>query len=85
MISISVLTPMKRVARPEEIVVGRDGVAIECDGRRAIFLPEVAPKYGWTLDTLLEQLARKAGLPAGAWRRAGSSRSRASISARLRR
>lgn len=69
-ISISVLTPMKRVARPEEIVLGRDGVAIESEGRRAIFLPEVAPKYGWTLDTLLEQLARKAGLPAGAWRQA---------------
>lgn len=67
-VSISALTPMKAVA-PDEIIVGRDGVALDCDGHHALFLPEVAPKYGWTRQTLLEQLARKAGLPAGAWRR----------------
>lgn len=69
LVSIAALTPMRAVERPEEIVVGKDGVALECDGRHAIFLPEVAPKYGWARETLLEELARKAGLPAGAWRR----------------
>jgi AmmeMemoRadiSam system protein A len=69
-ISVSALTPMTAVLQADEIVVGRDGVALECDGRRALFLPEVAAKYGWTRRILLEQLARKAGLPVQAWRRA---------------
>lgn len=69
-ISVSALTPITPVSGAESIVAGRDGVALECDGRRALFLPEVAGDYGWSVTELLEQLARKAGLPAAAWRRA---------------
>jgi AMMECR1 domain-containing protein len=29
----------------------------------------VAPEQGWDRDTMLDHLARKAGLPANAWRR----------------
>jgi AmmeMemoRadiSam system protein A len=69
-VSVSALTPMVRVESAEAIVVGRDGVVLECDGRRALFLPEVATEQGWTVAQMLEQLARKAGFPATAWRRA---------------
>jgi AmmeMemoRadiSam system protein A len=69
-VSVSALTPMLHVRSAESIVVGRDGVSLECDGRSALFLPEVAGEHGWTRIELLEQLARKAGLPAEAWRRA---------------
>lgn len=69
-VSVSVLTPMAKVEGAEAIDVLRDGVALECDGRFALFLPEVAAEHGWTRTQLLEHLARKAGLPADAWRRA---------------
>lgn len=67
-IDISVLTPMKQVSGPAEIVVGRDGVVFQKGGRSAVFLPQVAPEQGWGRDEMLDHLARKAGLPTGAWR-----------------
>jgi hypothetical protein len=67
-IEISVLTPLAPVAGPEAIVVGRDGVQIRKDGRTAVFLPQVAPEQGWDRTALLENLCRKAGLPADAWK-----------------
>jgi len=69
-ISVSVLTPMIAVREPAAIVVGRDGVSLSHAGRTALFLPEVATSQGWTREELLGQLARKAGLPASAWREA---------------
>lgn len=69
-IEISYLTPMKPVSKPEEIIVGRHGVLIECDGHRAVFLPQVAYERGWTREEFLTQLCvNKAGLPADAWKR----------------
>jgi AmmeMemoRadiSam system protein A len=69
-VSVSALTPLVHVPHPDEIVAGRDGVSLECDGTSALFLPEVAGEQGWDRIELLEHLARKAGLPTGAWRRA---------------
>ena len=67
-IEISVLTPMKPVSGPEAIVVGRDGVLLKKGGRSAVFLPQVAPEQGWGRDEMLDNLSRKAGLSASAWR-----------------
>lgn len=67
-IEISVLTPPKKVASWREIVLGRDGMTFEKNGRFAVFLPQVAPEQRWDLPTTLSHLARKAGLPADAWR-----------------
>jgi AmmeMemoRadiSam system protein A len=69
-VSVSALTPHVPVSGAGDIVLGRDGVALECDGHRALFLPEVAAEQGWNVTELLEQLARKADLPAASWRRA---------------
>lgn len=69
-IEISALTPLRGIADPAEIVVGRHGVQLEQGPSRAVFLPQVAPEHGWDLPTLLRQLARKAGLPEDAWREA---------------
>lgn len=65
--SISVLTPRRAIDGPGDIVLGRDGVILEKDGRRAVFLPQVATQAGWDVETLLTRLALKAGLPADAW------------------
>ena len=67
-LEISVLTPLKKVSGPEDIVVGRDGVALTKGFHRAVFLPQVAPEQGWDRDTMLSFLARKAGLPPEAWK-----------------
>ncbi len=68
-IEISVLTPLQAVSGPQDIVVGRHGVVLERGGRRAVFLPQVAPEQGWDRDTMLDHLALKAGLPRDAWRK----------------
>ena len=62
---------MRPVNRPEDIVVGRDGVVLRVGDRSAVFLPQVATEQGWTRVEMLDNLAMKAGLPASAWR--GSS------------
>jgi AmmeMemoRadiSam system protein A len=69
-LSVSVLTPPRPIASPEEIVPGVHGVILEHEGRSAVFLPQVAVEQGWDRATLLEHLARKAGLPGHAWREA---------------
>lgn len=67
-IEISVLTPFARVSGPEAIEIGRDGVVLAKNGRRAVFLPQVAPEQGWDLVQTLDHLCRKAGMETGCWR-----------------
>lgn len=67
-IEISVLTPPRLVEDREEIVVGRDGLILEFDGRRGLLLPQVATEWGFDRETFLAELSRKAGLPLDAWR-----------------
>jgi len=38
-------------------------------GTSGLLLPQVATEYGWTAPEFLDQTCRKAGLPAGCWRR----------------
>jgi len=68
-IEISVLTPFKLVPCADDIVIGRDGVRLEKNGRSAVYLPQVAPEQGWTLEETLDHLCQKAGLPASGWKR----------------
>ena len=67
-LDVSVLSPARRVAGPEAIRVGVHGVILEKNGHRALFLPQVAVEQGWDRDTMLSELARKAGLRADGWR-----------------
>lgn len=67
-VEVSALTPPEPVGSWRDIVLGRDGMTLEKDGRFAVFLPQVAPEQGWDLETTLGALSRKAGLPGDAWR-----------------
>jgi len=67
-IEISALTAPSRVASPREIRIGIDGMVLKKDGRSAVFLPQVAPEQGWNLETTLQHLSVKAGLPPDAWK-----------------
>jgi hypothetical protein len=68
-IEISALTPLTRVAGPDAVVIGRDGVRIHKDGRVGVFLPEVPVEQRWDRTALMENLCLKAGLPRDAWTR----------------
>lgn len=73
-IEISILTPAELVSvqRPEEylkkIKVGRDGLIIKQGFYSGLLLPQVPVEYGWNIETYLEQLCHKAGLPIKAWK-----------------
>jgi AmmeMemoRadiSam system protein B/AmmeMemoRadiSam system protein A len=67
-IEVSVLSPASPVAGPGDIDVGTHGVILEKNGHRALFLPQVAVEQGWDRETMLDHLARKAGLPTDGWR-----------------
>ncbi len=71
-IEISALTVPKPVASYNDIELGRHGVTLFKSGRSAVFLPQVAPEQGWTLEQMLSHLSMKAGLPPDAWKRGAS-------------
>lgn len=68
-IEISVLSPLKEIRSPEEIIVGTHGIYITKGFNRGVLLPQVATEYGWDRETFLDHTCLKAGLPAGTWRR----------------
>jgi AmmeMemoRadiSam system protein A len=67
-VEISILTPMQRISKVEEIEVGKHGLYIERDFYRGLLLPQVATQYKWNRQTFLEQTCCKAGLPPDAWK-----------------
>ncbi len=66
-VEISVLSPTRSIPSAEAFQVGKEGIILMKDGRRAVFLPEVAAERGWDRAQTLSQLSRKAGLPMNAW------------------
>ncbi len=66
-LEISALTPCK-AAKPEDVLVGRDGICVARGYQRGVLLPQVATDRGWDAETFLDHTCVKAGLPANAWR-----------------
>ena len=66
-IEISALTRPEPVDSPNDIRIGIDGVVLSKHGRRAVYLPQVAPEQGWDVQTMLMHLSLKAGLSADSW------------------
>lgn len=66
-IEVSVLTPLSPLERVDDLVLGRDGVQLKKGAVHAVFLPQVAKEHDWTVEQLLTNLARKAGLDQSAW------------------
>ena len=67
-IEISVLSAFCEVGA-EGIQIGSHGLIVSQGSRRGLLLPQVAVEHSWTAAKFLEETCRKAGLPAGAWRR----------------
>ncbi|MDX1763314.1 MAG: AmmeMemoRadiSam system protein A [bacterium] len=68
-IKISVLTPKEEISTSEAFIPGKHGILMEAEGRRAVFLPQVASEQRWDRETTLRNLCLKAGLPPDAWKK----------------
>lgn len=68
-IEISVLSPLRKIGDPNEVEVGKHGLVIDAGYARGLLLPQVAVEYGWNREQFLSYTARKAGLPADAWKK----------------
>ncbi len=64
---ISVLTAPEPI-RPEDVVIGRDGLIMSRGMRSGLLLPQVPVEWGWEREEFLEHTCRKAGLPLGCWK-----------------
>ena len=71
-IEISVLTEPEEIAGPDEFFPRRDGIIMTAQGRRAVFLPQVADETGWSREEMLSALSEKAGLESDAWKDKGA-------------
>ena len=67
-VEISVLGPLHDVNDPHEIEVGRDGLLVTDGLQRGVLLPQVAVEQRWDREQFLDNVCRKANLPADAWR-----------------
>jgi len=70
-VEVSVLSPSVRI-RPEDVVPGRDGLIVQRGPRMGVLLPQVAVEQRWDRAAFLRGVCQKAGLPAEAWRDAGT-------------
>jgi AmmeMemoRadiSam system protein B/AmmeMemoRadiSam system protein A len=68
-IEISIVFPLKKIDDWRKIKLGEEGVLIEKEGRRGVFLPQVAKETGWSLEEFLAHLClEKAGLPSNCYK-----------------
>jgi AmmeMemoRadiSam system protein A len=67
-VEISILSPLKRISKLDEIEVGKHGLYIMRGYSSGLLLPQVATEYDWDRLTFLEQTCCKAGLPCDAWK-----------------
>lgn len=66
-IEISVLSEAKPIPA-SEIEVGRHGLMVVRGRNRGLLLPQVAVERAWTAEVFLDEVCRKAALPAMAWK-----------------
>jgi uncharacterized protein len=69
-IEISVLSPMKKIASIDEIIVGTHGLYLQKGFQSGLLLPQVPTELGWTKEQFLVGICQKAGLPNTAWKSA---------------
>ena len=66
-VELSIIGGRRRVGGPGEIRPDTEGVFLEKWGRRALFLPGIAVRQGWTPEKTLDELCSQAALPKRSW------------------
>ena len=68
-IEVSILSPLEKTEKPEDLTPGTHGIYIISQGRSGCFLPEVATDQGWGVEEFLGYCcSHKARLPYDAWK-----------------
>ncbi len=71
-ITLSILSKPRPIDSYNEIILGRHGIILEKTVQNteysALFLPEVATEFGWTLNQTLSNLSEKANLDPKDWK-----------------
>ncbi len=67
-VEVSILTPGEELDDIAAWRPGIDGVMLEMEERRGLYLPEVATETGWEAEHLFTELSLKAGLDPDAWK-----------------
>ncbi len=62
-IEVSILTKPEIISNYKNIKLGIDGIILSYGFKKAVFLPQVATEQGWDLDTTLQYLCMKGGMP----------------------
>jgi uncharacterized protein (TIGR00296 family) len=70
-IKLSIMTHPVPIV-PDQIELGFHGLILKLDGQLSVLLPEVPSEFGWDLETYLEKLCEKGGLPIDAWKNPSS-------------
>jgi len=69
-IEISVLSPLEKIADPENIEPGKHGVLVKNAFRSGVYLPQVVTEVGWTREEFMNSLCgQKAGMAPDAWKK----------------
>ncbi|MBA7518554.1 hypothetical protein ES705_10625 [subsurface metagenome] len=70
-IEISVLTPLRKISTPDDLVMGKHGIYIRKGNRSGTFLPQVATETGWSKEEFLGHCSQdKAQLGWEGWKTA---------------
>ncbi len=72
-VEVSILGPIRECHSPHQIEVGVHGLIVSRGTHSGLLLPQVATEYGWDRETFLAHTCAKAGLPADAWNKVGST------------
>ncbi|MDZ7290144.1 MAG: AmmeMemoRadiSam system protein A [candidate division KSB1 bacterium] len=67
-IEISVLSPLRQIESPDEIILGKHGLMVRSGYHQGLLLPQVALHNNWNVETFLAHACQKAGLPSEAWK-----------------
>lgn len=67
-IEITVLSPIKKVASADDVVVGTHGLIITKGYHRGLLLPQVPVEQEWDRDAFISHTCMKAGLPPDTWK-----------------
>ncbi len=67
-VEVSVLSAPVPTPSYNDIILGTHGIILQKGKNSAVFLPQVPPEQGWTLEETLSHLSQKAGLTSNAWK-----------------